>query len=302
MNCGAPLGGAYCAACGQESRIETPTVGEFVREFVQDQMALEGKLLRTLKLLVTRPGVLTLDYIAGRRQCYIRPLRLYLALSVVFFGVAGLFGQPTQWAQLDVDDKPPGKTAAGALPQAGTAASAASGDTAAAAAQPPGDDTAKIQEDAFEELRNRKTGYALLDARIHKFFSQTPKQAVLQLNQAVASDAPVAMFFLLPLFAGMLRLAYFRHHLRYGVHLLFSLHYHAFVFLDLLLHQIPWPSIVGAVLNFAIPLYLALALRRVYGGRLWVTGLGVCALLLVYSILIGLTLFAAAVVSIIISS
>ena len=91
-NCAAPLGGHYCAHCGQEAQIETPTVGEFVREFLQDQVALEGKLLRTLKVLVAKPGQLTLDYIDGRRHRYIRPLRLYLTLSVVYFAVAGLSG------------------------------------------------------------------------------------------------------------------------------------------------------------------------------------------------------------------
>lgn len=305
MNCGAPLGGAYCAACGQEARIDTPTVGEFVREFVQDQMALEGKLWRTLKLLLTRPGGLTLDYIAGKRQCYIRPLRLYLALSVVFFGVTGLVGHP-DWLQTGPgeEDKPLIDAGPKAAPQADTqAAPSTSADKpgGSAAPEPAKGNAAKIPDDNEDVMRELMTGYPLLDVRIRKYFSQTQKQAGAQLAQAIYNDAPVAMFFLLPLFAGLLQLAYLRHHLRYGVHLLFALHFHAFVFLDLLLLQIPWPWIIRAPLKLAIPLYLVLALRRVYGGRLWTTALAVAALLLVYMVLIGLTLFAAAVVSIIIS-
>jgi len=297
-NCAAPLGGAYCAACGQEARIETPTVGEFLREFVQDQMALEGKLLRTLKLLIAQPGVLTLDYIAGRRQCYIRPLRLYLALSVVFFALSGLLSHP-DWVQASSgdEDKPLFSLNSKAPPQtdAQQAPSSDAGKSAAAAVSKPA-----AADEAYvpEQVRDFKTGYALLDARIHAFFSQTQKQASAQINRAVVNDAPVAMFFLLPLFAGLLQLAYLRHHLRYGVHLLFALHFHAFVFLDFLLQEIPWPDIVAAVLKLAIPIYLVLALRRVYGGKLWTTGLGVAALMLVYSVLIAITLFAAAVVSI----
>jgi len=305
MNCGQALSGAYCSACGQESRIQTPTVGEFVREFVQDQMALEGKLLRTLKLLVTRPGELTLDYISGRRQCYIRPLRLYLALSVVFFAVSGLVGHHA-WMQPDPgdEDKPLFTLGSDAAPQgdAKQAATTGAGNAAPAApAKQPGSDLSKLPDGDFDQLLHFKTGYPLLDARIHTYFSQTQKQAGAQLSRAIDNDAPIAMFFLLPLFAGLLQLAYLRHHLRYGVHLLFSLHYHAFVFLDLLLQQIPWPSIVNAVLNVAIPVYLVMALRRVYGGRWWSTGIGVAGLLLVYSILIGITMFAAAVISIIAS-
>ena len=301
-NCAAPLGGAYCAACGQEARIETPTVREFLREFVQDQMALEGKLLRTLKLLIVRPGVLTLDYIDGRRQCYIRPLRLYLALSVVFFALSGLLNHP-DWVQASSgdEDKPLFNLTRSAVPQ-GDAQHAPSGDERKAAAAASSKPAPAAQADMPDELRNFKTGYALLDVRIQKFFSQTQKQASTQLSNAVTNGAPVAMFFLLPLFAGLLQLAYLRHHLRYGVHLLFALHYHAFVFLDLLLQEIPWPAIVAAVLKLAIPVYLVLALRRVYGGKLWITGFGVVALLLVYSVLIAITLSAAAVVSIVLGS
>ena len=293
MNCGATLSGAYCSACGQEARIETPTVGEFVREFVQDQMALEGKLWRTLKLLVIRPGVLTVDYIAGRRQCYIRPLRLYLALSVVFFAVSGL-NSHTPWFQADPgeENKP--------LFSAGHKASPPAGGSAAPteATKPGASEAPALPTD--EDLRELTTGSPLLDARVHKYFKQTRGQAYAEISRAINNDAPLAMFFLLPLFAGLLQLAYLRHHLRYGVHLLFALHYHAFVFLDLLLQEIPWPSPLGAILNLAIPVYLVLALRRVYGGRWWLTGLGVAALLLVYSVMIGVTMFGAAVVSILI--
>lgn len=281
-NCGAGLGGAFCSACGQEARIETPTVREFVREFVQDQVALEGKLWRTLKVLVTRPGALTLDYISGRRQCYIRPLRLYLALSVVFFAVSGLTSHDA-WLQPDAgdEDKPIFSSAPGKAPPAADPAAA---------------------PQVYNELHEVKTGHPLLDARLHKFFGQTQKQVTVALSRAIDSDAPVAMFFLLPLFAGLLQVVYLRHHLRYGVHLLFSLHYHAFVFLDLLLLQIPWPWLVNALLGIAVPAYLVLALRRVYGGRTWLTALGVVALLLVYVILIAVTLFGAAVVSVFINA
>lgn len=288
MNCGAPLAGAYCSACGQEARIETPTVGEFVREFVQDQMALEGKLWRTLKLLIIRPGGLTLDYIAGRRQCYIRPLRLYLAASVVFFAVTSLTGR-TAWFQADPAeaDKPLFAPSHQAAP---------AGDAAAPASKVSADSGAEMPTE--EDLKDLTTGNAHLDARLHRYFKQTRGQAYGEISRAIANDAPLAMFFLLPLFAGLLQLAYLRHHLRYGVHLLFALHFHAFVFLDLLLQEIPWPSPLESLLKLAIPVYLVLALRRVYGGRWWLTAIGVGVLLMVYSVMIGVTLFAAAVISI----
>ena len=41
-------------------------------------LEFDGKLPRTLRVVLTQPGQLALDYIAGRRKPYISPLRLYL--------------------------------------------------------------------------------------------------------------------------------------------------------------------------------------------------------------------------------
>ena len=44
----------------------------------------------TLWLLLARPGMLVTEYIAGRRQRYVGPLKLYLTFSVIFFVLASL--------------------------------------------------------------------------------------------------------------------------------------------------------------------------------------------------------------------
>jgi hypothetical protein len=45
----------------------------------------DSRLWRTLRALLTRPGMLTREYFAGRRERYLPPIRLYLVLSVAFF-------------------------------------------------------------------------------------------------------------------------------------------------------------------------------------------------------------------------
>ncbi|MDX1440544.1 MAG: DUF3667 domain-containing protein, partial [Rubricoccaceae bacterium] len=45
----------------------------------------DGRLWRTLGLLLFRPGRLTHEYIAGRRIRYIRPLRIYFSATILFF-------------------------------------------------------------------------------------------------------------------------------------------------------------------------------------------------------------------------
>lgn len=95
LDCGAPISARYCANCGQETEVRTPTVRQFAHEMMDQYVAVEGKLGRTLRTLIAQPGQLTVDYVQGRRQRYVRPLKLYVSISVVFFGLLGLL--PDSW-------------------------------------------------------------------------------------------------------------------------------------------------------------------------------------------------------------
>ena len=52
-----------------------------------------GRVYRTVYTLFRWPGRLTADYIAGRRRPYLKPIQVYLAISVVFFLFATNFFQ-----------------------------------------------------------------------------------------------------------------------------------------------------------------------------------------------------------------
>jgi hypothetical protein len=87
-DCGAVLGGLYCAMCGQH-RMEPPrTFWALMAEWISAYFNLEGKLWTTLRLLVTQPGELSLEYFRGRRTRYFPPLKMYLTMSVIFFSAA----------------------------------------------------------------------------------------------------------------------------------------------------------------------------------------------------------------------
>jgi len=91
-NCGAVLGGPYCSQCGQEDGPLRPSIHEFVREFGNEHFGLDSKIGHTLRALLI-PGALTREYLAGRRVRYVRPLRLYISISVIFFLVLALRGR-----------------------------------------------------------------------------------------------------------------------------------------------------------------------------------------------------------------
>jgi hypothetical protein len=90
-NCGTPRVGSFCSSCGQKALPLRPTVHYFAHELTHELLHVDGKIFRSLRLLLTRPGFLTREIFAGRRASYISPIRLYLIASVVAFAI-GAFG------------------------------------------------------------------------------------------------------------------------------------------------------------------------------------------------------------------
>ena len=84
-SCGLELHGRYCAACGAE-RFEPNqlTVRYFMTDTLVEIVNLDGKIWRTVRFLLFRPGFLALEYAAGRSRKYVRPLRVLIAAIIVF--------------------------------------------------------------------------------------------------------------------------------------------------------------------------------------------------------------------------
>jgi Protein of unknown function (DUF3667) len=225
-NCGAAAGARFCPECGQETAAHPPTAGEFVHELVGHYVALEGKLWKTLALLL-RPGRLTLEYLAGHKVRYIAPLRLYLTASVVFFLAAKLLAPDPVVRMVVANDGMPTVVAC----EPGTPA------------------CSKFDALIQRRLRNTNT-----------------EQLVKTIRERLVQETPYAMFLLLPVFALLTRFAYRRRPLNYGEHLVFALHVHAFAFLLGALF-VPLHALIFAALLAGA--YVALAMRRVFGGRTW---------------------------------
>jgi hypothetical protein len=86
VTCGTQLAGRYCHQCGEKRREERDlTLAAFLHYAVEALTNADAKLYRTMRLLLTRPGALTRDFIAGRRQPYVAPLQLFLLVNVLYF-------------------------------------------------------------------------------------------------------------------------------------------------------------------------------------------------------------------------
>ena len=258
-DCGAAVDYNYCCVCGQETRLHVPSAREFIHEFVGHYVALEGRLWKTLLLLLVKPGFLTWEYIEGRRTRYVQPLRVYLTFSILFFAVLKL-GPPlvdTSRAEprpVPVTRAGPGKPAAAAgVVQAGR----------------------KSEEQQAADL---VLGYfPTLAQRIKAFLLKSQPEQVQVLTSAFYAYVPYAIFCLMPLFAGFLKLLYLGTGRRYGEHLLFALHANAFAFAILAMLIMLERAGIGGLVKFVLIVWLAcylpLAMQRVYGGARLLTAL-----------------------------
>jgi len=85
LNCGETVVGKFCHHCGQENVEVKESFGHLIMHFFQDLTHFDGKLWKTLKLLLFKPAKLTQLYMDGQRANYIHPIRMYLFISTVFF-------------------------------------------------------------------------------------------------------------------------------------------------------------------------------------------------------------------------
>ena len=85
-SCGNTVTGNYCSRCGEEVLDPSKlTLRYFLANTVVNEVLnLDGKIWRTLRLLLFRPALLALEYSAGRRRPYVNPLRVLLVSIVVY--------------------------------------------------------------------------------------------------------------------------------------------------------------------------------------------------------------------------
>ena len=331
LNCGTRLTGQYCGHCGQRSATRLISIWQLLAEAFGDLFELDSRLWRTLIPLLNRPGLLTRDYLLGRRARYMPPFRMYLVLSLIFFVVA-FFNPREELGLLFEPDSMPTAAEEDAAQQAreefleGFEDGIAGEDRVTgvpsdeSAAQP---DTAP--EDADRSLRIGVTdgetecnvsGDSLAD--LPDWFKRrlTPERLEVVCDRIVADDGatfldllvdniPVALIVLLPLMALVLKILYPLSRRYFVEHLLFIVHFHAFFFLILTL-QILFSRLINAVglagtlstlvivaASLYIPVYLYMAMRRVYDQRHILTLIKYFALIVAYWLGVSLTMLGA---------
>ncbi|MFO1401788.1 MAG: DUF3667 domain-containing protein [Steroidobacteraceae bacterium] len=234
------------------------------------------------RALLLRPGFLTAEFFAERRQRYLPPVRLYLVLSVLCFALVSVV-------------RPPGPTVPGA-----------------ASVPPPRAvpaDTATHVSGCEVRTDSPLVAALLRWPAMQRGCARMVATEGRSLVEAVQRNVPRMMFVFLPLLAAAMRLLYWRPRRWYVEHLVLCLHNHAALYLALILlgvlqHIAAWWPAFGAVADGAAWLvwlyaswYLWRALRRYYGQGRLLTALKLGLLGITYFAFLLLTLSGTMVVS-----
>lgn len=84
-NCGTPLLGEHCYACGQPTRGMVRHFTTIVGDLVDTVFNFDSRTARSIVPLLFRPGRLTQEYFEGHRVRFVSPVRLFFFFCVAAF-------------------------------------------------------------------------------------------------------------------------------------------------------------------------------------------------------------------------
>ena len=277
LNCGHDVEETYCPHCGQKN-IE-PHVNAFhaIGEFIGDYFHADGKFLSSIPSLLFRPGKMTNEFNAGKRERYIHPFRLYIFISIVYFSVSYLAGESSTVVNTNLS-APHGRIKLGnkgMISFQSSDSTQSQEDTTIDELNHRGATlpaTIKLYRDSIDHLpgsarpgfkddvvnrisikyRNEGSEGRLIDSSLEKFRHTLPK----------------LLFFLMPLAAFLLKVIFLRRKRFYIDHLVHTLNLHSFIFLVMtlyvLLHLLIPGSILFPLFFISSLAYFFISMKKVY--------------------------------------
>ena len=91
LDCGADRVGPFCHGCGQGTVDPDAGVRQLVGGTARDFLSWDERALRTLRVLLTQPGALSVAWAEGRRTRFVPPLRLFLTLGLVLVALGTVY-------------------------------------------------------------------------------------------------------------------------------------------------------------------------------------------------------------------
>ncbi len=295
QNCGHYVEEHYCTHCGQEN-VETRQPFHFLfTHFIEDFVHYDGSFWQTIKKLFLKPGVLTKEYLSGKRNSSVNPVKMYIFVSFVTFFIISIFpSHKTEYN--DTSNEPVSIENTEKIQKALNAIT----DTIQNKVGATAEQGAKIKSE-FEKNKNInslndlkpetiemvqskvKNNVPILSPFIEKY-QELRKRKVSdeQLGEAITEKSlhviPKVLFVYMPLFAFFLWIFYNKKKWWYFDHGIFTLHYFTVILLSILVYFLLNKlsdyinsnalSAIIALINTLIVLYLIvyffLALKKLY--------------------------------------
>lgn len=237
LNCNETLSGNFCTQCGQQNLPLKQSIGQLLLVFFGEFFNYDGRFLRSIRLMFSQPGALTLAYLEGKRTSYVNPVRFYLFTSAFYFLVINYVVLPSQDPSSTV--VLPKQIQLKQSTSEGAAMGFFDGVNEGLAAAEGGGDGTQIQTEfesfqAFkanqDSLAPAKRATALELRFIEKFYEVKEKYGdstsfTSALGKEVLSRLPQLLLITLPLLAIVSKLVFFRRkQFWYMDHLVFTLH------------------------------------------------------------------------------
>ncbi|MFZ9387503.1 MAG: DUF3667 domain-containing protein [Chitinophagaceae bacterium] len=270
LNCGTIVQGRYCHVCGQENLVPHDTFWHMVRHFVYDITHFDGNFFATLRNLIARPGFLSREYANGRRARYLHPVKMYVFTSAMFFLLFFSFFDGGNSFKTNLDIPLSAGERKLYIQKLEDRLKTDSQNTILISKLAEARDSAKIIRtrdqfvleepnaniisftgshysniQAYDSVQQalpsgKRDGW--LKRRIHhkeieinEKFRTNPGAAINKLSDTALHRLPYMLFISLPLFAGILKLVYFRRKkFFYSDHGIFTIHLYIFSFILLL--------------------------------------------------------------------
>lgn len=282
LNCGHPTPGPYCGNCGQRNADLHASFWALATDLLGEAFEADSRIGRTILPFLFRPGFLTNEHNAGRRVRYSSPLRLYLFCSFAYFLALSLTGAGAPGIRGE---------------KGGVRISYSFDET---------DGGVRDRPDGGSD--HHVTGLGPLNQRVEDRLREVTSmkdenraQFGHRLQGEFIGYLPKVLFVLLPVFALLLKLFFWRTRRFYVEHLTFAFHVHALAFFVLLL-QLGFVTAGGhsrastGLAFLLIGIYALLALRAAYQQRWGWTVAKFLGLAFVYSVLVAFGIGLAAVI------
>ena len=292
----------YCPYCGQEA-VEDLTFGVLFTNTIENYFSIDARFFRSFVPLMLKPGVLARRFVDGKRLKYLHPAQFYLFISVLFFFI---FSFSVRQADSEVNkaiekgfetnislDSIPNQADSVAVEQVRkamrdnqkytnfTEEEMAQLDSAMVVnTMNPGmsfglrqeklDSLIAIGAPQNEKLKamGLKEDAGVFATKVYSQLLKMYEQRAGGILQTLYDTIPVAMFVMLPLFAILLKVFYWKRG-TFAHHMVFSFYFFTFLFttfsiMILANKVVDIPPALEFLILMSILVYLMLALRNFY--------------------------------------